>query len=342
MKSIRSALIVLSLLVLVFDAPAQVRKAGLNAAAFLKVGVGARNVGLGSASNSITEDVSQMFWNPAGVALRSEMMQATFSYNKWIADLNHNAFGVSYKAGDVGTVGIGAIIFGVKGIPAYRDIAPPALASQQIDQATSSTYDYQDLALQASFARSFSEQLALGLTVKYISESLDDQTKGAFAVDVGSINTIGSRSNIIYDWNISARLSNMGSGIKYYDVESPIPITFGVGTSFKPLKDKSAGELMIAVDAIKPQDSPQLFYVGGEYTFGGFISIRGGYKINYSGANDGGTSTRSSINQTIEGASFGGGVKVDVDGYTIHFDYAMTQMDILDAVHRVTLSVGMK
>jgi hypothetical protein len=94
MKALRFVLIVLSMLVLVLDGTAQVRKAGLNSAAFLKVGVGARNVGLGSASTSITEDVSQMFWNPAGTALRDEQMQATFSYNKWIADLNHNAFGI--------------------------------------------------------------------------------------------------------------------------------------------------------------------------------------------------------------------------------------------------------
>ena len=342
MKSLRSALIVLSLLVLVFDAPAQVRKAGLNAAAFLKVGVGARNVGLGSASNSITGDVGQMFWNPAGIALQTDQMQGTVSYNKWIADLNHNAFGISFKLGDVGTIGIGGIMFGVNDIPAYRDIAPAALVSQQIDNATSGTYNYQDLALQATFARNFSDQLALGATVKYISESLDDMTKSAFAVDVGSIYTIGSLGSMIHDWKISARLSNMGSGIKYYDVESPIPITFGVGTSFKVLKDEKAGDLLIALDAVKPQDSPQLFYVGGEYTFGGFLAVRGGYKLNYTGAQDDGTSARAAIKQSIEGLSIGGGVRVEMSGYLLRFDYAMTSMDILDAVHRVTLTVGVK
>ena len=55
---------------------------------------------------------------------------------------------------------------------------------------------------------------------------------------------IGSLSNIIHDWKISARLSNMGSGIKYYDVESPIPITFGVGTSFLALKDAKTKALV--------------------------------------------------------------------------------------------------
>jgi hypothetical protein len=342
MKSLRTALIVLTVLALVVDSPAQVRKAGLNAAAFLKVGVGARNVGLGSASSSITEDVGQVFWNPAGIALRTQSMQAAFSYNKWIADINHSAFGFSYKLEDIGTIGISGIMFGVSGIPAYRDIAPATFRELQVDQATSETYDYQDLALQATFAKQFSDQLSLGVTVKYISETLDDMTKGAFAVDLGSIYSLGSIGGFLKDWKISARLNNMGSGIKYYDVESPIPITFGVGTSFKVLKNEKAGDLLVAIDAVKPQDSPQLFYIGGEYTFANFLSVRGGYKLNYTGAEDDGTTTRKAIKQTIEGLSVGGGVSLEVEGYTLRFDYAMTSMDILDPVHRVSLSVGMK
>ena len=333
---------VLCLLALVLEGTAQVRKAGLNAAAFLKVGVGARNVGLGSASTSISEDVGQMFWNPAGIALNHEQVQATFSYNKWIADLNHNAFGVSFKVGDLGTIGVGAITFGVKGIPANRDIAPTALKSSQIDNATSETYDYQDVALQVTFARNFSDQLSLGATAKYVSESIDDQTQGAFAVDLGSVYSIGSIGSFVNEWKISARLSNMGSGIKYYDVESPIPIAFAVGTSFKPFKDEKMGELMIAVDAVKPQDSPQLFYLGGEYTFANLLSVRGGWKLNYSGAQDAGTSTRAPIKQSIEGLSIGGGLRLDVEGYNLRFDYTMTSMEILDAVHRFTLTVGMR
>jgi len=342
MKPIRFAIIVLSSLLLVLDATAQVRNAGVNSAAFLKIGVGARSVGLGSASNSITGDVGQVFWNPAGVALRDEQFQAAFSYNKWIADLSHNAAAVSYRMGDIGTIALGAIIFGKSGIPAYRDIAPPALQSQQIDHATSDTYDYRDMAVQATFARHFTDHLSLGATLKYISEKLDDQTKSAFAVDFGSIYDIGNLSDFAQDWKISARLSNLGTGIKYYDVESPIPITFAVGTSIKPLKSEEAGELMVAVDAVKPMDSPQLFYLGGEYTYADFISVRGGWKLNYTGASDDGTTTRASIKQSIEGLSLGGGIKVAMQDYVVRVDYAFTKMDLLDNVHRVSLRLGWK
>ena len=51
-------------------ADAQVRKAGLTGASFLKIGVGARAVALGSSYTTIRGDVNQMFWNPAGMSLR--------------------------------------------------------------------------------------------------------------------------------------------------------------------------------------------------------------------------------------------------------------------------------
>ncbi|MEK6570888.1 MAG: hypothetical protein AABZ61_05925, partial [Bacteroidota bacterium] len=96
----------------------QVRKAGLNAGVFLKIGVGARAVGLGSAVTTLGGDANQIFWNPAGTAMQDERFQAAFSYNKWIADLKHNAAAITYNMPDVGTIGIGFISFGVSDIPA--------------------------------------------------------------------------------------------------------------------------------------------------------------------------------------------------------------------------------
>ena len=99
---------------------------------------------------------------------------------------------------------------------------------------------------------------------------------------------------------------------------------------------------MLAVDAVKPQDGQQYYYTGIEYTLIDMISIRGGYKLNYSGANDGGNSQRAAINTTIEGFSAGASVGTDFQGYFIRADYAYTQMKILSSVHRVSLSVNFK
>lgn len=316
---------------------AQQRKAGLTGAAFLKVGVGARAVGMGSAVTAIPYDVNQMFWNPAGMALKDEQMQASFSYNKWIADISHNTAAVSYNMEGIGTIGVGVISFGLTGIAADRDIPlDPALKPFQVDQNTSSTYDYQDLAVQVSYARYVIDNLSLGATLKYISQSIDGQSATAFAVDFGSVYHIG-----VLDWTIAARFNNLGSDMKYYDIAFGLPLSFSIGSAITPYKDGD-NKLMLAADAVKPQDGPQYFYTGAEYSFMKMISVRGGWKLNYSGTDDGGTTSRAAINSTIEGLSAGASVMTTVSGYDLRLDYAYTQMDLISAAHRITLSVGMK
>jgi len=43
-------------------------KVGLSGGQFLKIGVGARGTGMAGAMSSITNDVTSIFWNPAGLA----------------------------------------------------------------------------------------------------------------------------------------------------------------------------------------------------------------------------------------------------------------------------------
>lgn len=329
------------LLTVVLSSPtviAQTRKAGINGAAFLKIGVGARQVGLGSATTSLSGDVTNMYWNPAGIALGEEhSLQASFTYNKWFADLTQNAVAVSYKLEGVGTIGVGVMTFGVSDIPSDRDVySDPLLQAQQIDQINDPTYDYMDLLAMVSFSRYVTDRLSLGASIKFIREAIDDQAATAVAFDLGSVYHIG-----VLNWSIGARITNLGSDLKFYDYASPIPLTFGIGTSFTPWSNES-NNFTVSIDAVKPQDGQQFYYAGGEYTFMHMISLRGGYKLNYSGTDDGGASFRPAINTTIEGFTLGAGFRLPVEEYDLRLDYAFTKMDLLDNVHRVTIQYGMK
>src|SRR3989337_163180 len=100
--------------------------------------------------------------------------------------------------------------FGVSDIPADRDVYPgnPSLQALQIDDQTSSTYDYMDLLVQLSYARQVTEQLSLGATVKLINESIDSRSASSVAFDFGSVYSIG-----VMDWKIGARINNLGGDI---------------------------------------------------------------------------------------------------------------------------------
>ncbi len=338
MKSFRILMVcLLAVLLVAQSGVAQERKAGLTGAAFLKVGVGARNVALGSAVTALPGDVNSMFYNPAGIALKEEKLQASFTYNKWIADIGHSAAAVSYNVEGIGTFGVGFITFGLSDIEALRDIpVDPNLTQWQVDFTPGSTYDYRDMAYQLTFSRYIMDRLALGVTIKGISQSIDGETATAWAVDFGSLYHIG-----IMDWTIAARFNNLGSDLLFYDIASPLPLQFSVGTALSPYKDEKMG-IMVGLDAVKPQDGPLYLYAGTEYSVMNVIALRAGYKFNYAGTDEVTTTGGSAINSTIEGISFGAGVHTTMSGYNVGFDYAYTHMDLLDAAHRFTLTVGMK
>jgi hypothetical protein len=323
---------------------AQTRKSGINSAAFLKVGVGARQAALGSAVTSMNEDATNMFWNPAGVALKDESAQAAFTYNNWIGGLSQEAVAASYNWTDVGTIGIGFQSFGISGITADRDngYLDPLLQSQVTDMNTTSTYDYQDLLLQATYSRYITDYLTLGVSVKYIHEKIDDVGAGTVGFDLGSVYNIG-----VLGWSIGARINNLGGDMKFYDYASPIPLTFSIGTSLAPV-DQGITRWMLALDIVKPQDGQQYYYAGTELGFNKTFFLRAGWKFNYSwfglsgSGIDDGTSLRAPVQTSLERGSFGAGVRVPFDTYVINVDYAYTVFSALQDVHRFTISFAMK
>jgi hypothetical protein len=323
---------------------AQARKAGINAAAFLKVGVGARQIGMGSAVTSLNGDVTNVFWNPAGVAMKDDKAQVSFTYNSWIGGLTQNALAAGYKLEGIGTIGIGVMTFGMSGIPADRDVYPgnAILQALQIDQSTSDTYDYMDLLAQVTYSTYVMDRLALGASVKLIHEKIDDMNASAIGFDLGSVYNIG-----LLDWNIGARINNLGSDIKFYDYPSPIPLTFSMGTSMTPIR-VGANAITFAIDAVKPQDGQQYYYTGMEYNYNNMIFLRGGWKLNYSYlgmAGDGidpGTSLRQGVQTSLEKGSLGAGVRVPMSDYMLSLDYSYTVFTTFSDVHRITLHVSMK
>ena len=322
-------------LVTINDAEAQ-RKAGRNGGAFLEVGVGAREVALGSAVTSLSNDVNQAFWNPAGTALLNEKWQAAFSYNSWIAELSGAAAAAGFKI-DAGTITISAQALGKSDIPANRQngFEDPILQALETDTETSATYDFSDVAIGITYSKYFFDRLALGTTAKLINESIDDQSSTTFAFDFGSVYHVG-----VAGWNIAARINNLGGDIEYFNEGNPLPVVFSIGSTIHPVNQENV-RLMLAVDATKAMDSQQALYGGAELAIYDLFFVRGGWKANYSGSNDGGTSNRPSIDTTVEGFSAGAGIQVGQAGGTgIAVDYAYTSMDLFDAVHRITLKVG--
>src|SRR5882672_5499886 len=76
---------------------------GTTSADILKVGVGARAIGMGEAYTAQADDVSSLYWNPAGLALMQER-QASFMYDQMYQGLSfQNAnVGIPLENGAIG------------------------------------------------------------------------------------------------------------------------------------------------------------------------------------------------------------------------------------------------
>src|SRR5262245_35550558 len=74
------------------------QRAGTSSGSFLKIGVGARAVGLGESYVAVANDPSTIYWNPAGLASlqRSELL---LSHVEWPAEIRyeHGAWAVPVR-----------------------------------------------------------------------------------------------------------------------------------------------------------------------------------------------------------------------------------------------------
>lgn len=312
-------------------------RAGYNGGAFLKIGVGAREVGLGSAVTSMANDANQIFWNPAGAALRGDQqLSVALSHNSWIAGLEYNSMALGYRIGNTGTITAGVQVFGISDIPANRQnqYADPILQDLVTDQMTTASYGYQDLALSVSYANYVIDRLTLGATAKFIRQGIDDQSASAVAFDFGSVYHVGHSG-----LQIAARLNNLGTSLQFYNQQNALPLTFSIGASVYPVNTEQM-RLMLAVDATKPQDADQLIFGGAEVSFFDLLFLRGGHKFNY-GQVGTGVAANGVVAETVEGFSLGGGLQYPVANVALAVDYAFTQMNLFSNTHQITLRIGM-
>ena len=86
-KIILSALLITGSIA-VINAADSPNKSGTAAAQFLKIGVGARAMGMGGAFVAATNDAYSLYWNPAALTKINKVTLAGV-YTNWFADIDH-------------------------------------------------------------------------------------------------------------------------------------------------------------------------------------------------------------------------------------------------------------
>jgi hypothetical protein len=289
--------------------------AGTNAFSFLKIGVGARSLGLGGAFVSVAEDASALYWNPAGIA-QLEDKQITLSYVNYLLDIHSGFVGFVLPRSDGIRLGAAVDYF------SYGEFQKTTVEDPTGSQL--GTFGAMDIAISFTAAYPMPSGLLLGGTAKIIYSKIEDYASDAYALDLGGLYLLADGRT-----RLGASIQNLGFQRSGYasDHRDGLAAVFRAGASHR-----LAGlPLLLSVDMYKPMDHHFNVNVGGELQPAETFFLRLGWSS--LGLDQQVGTDRDDL------AGFSGGVGVKWQQYGL--DYAYSSMAELGDVHRATLNVDL-
>lgn len=323
-RIITISLIIFSL----FDVKAQLfpvlggQRAGISTAQFLKIGVGSRAASMAEAFVAVANDVSALYWNPAGLSQFTDN-QIMISHNIWLVDINHDFLGGVYHLDNDNTFGISLTSITMDKMKVTTEFSP---------FGTGEYFGFSDIAFSISYSRKMTDQFSFGGSIRYIEETLDKLKMRGVMIDLGTYYWTGlgtSRfavtvSNFGNDLAPDGEVVLVGSRTKSDWQSFSPPTIFRIGFAFEPFEDE-LNQITMSIQLNHPNDNSENFAIGAEYSYNKMFFARGGYKFNVDEQN----------------YSFGAGVKLPLNIATVSVDYAFSNFTRLGSSHRFSLILGL-
>lgn len=335
---------------------------GTTSGEFLLLGASARGAALGNAFQAIANDVSALYYNPAGIALIENpgVLISTYSY---VANTTYSWGGMAFPfSGGARAVGLHLGTFGFKDQPEY---------TVELPDGTGGYYSVSESYLGLTYAENFSDRFSAGITAKGVFDQLGEVSGSAFAVDFGTnfhsaLNNHPIKFSFVIQ-NLGTNLSYSGDALNvgvprdpppgeqpvpnnpqpgsYRSKAFSLPTTFTVAVAYDIIAKENTRWTLLA-DFNQPNNTGAGYVFGTEFAFpqmGGSNfngAVRGSYS--YAAANSGQDVTGSQLNeeQSYQGTAIGGGLSYTTESFNLGFDYAWKYMGILGSTNFFTFSIG--
>ncbi|HJL63218.1 MAG TPA: PorV/PorQ family protein [Candidatus Marinimicrobia bacterium] len=327
-----------------------IHRYGTTTTNFLEIGIGSASGGMGEAYVAVANDLSAIYWNPAGLSsLKGVGVQ--FMLQPWVVDIN-----TIFAAGAVNVPRIGTFALSLTQI-GYGQMDVTTLTYQE---GTGEQYTANELALTFSFSRRLVPWFSFGTNAKLVQSNIWHASANAFALDLGVlVNThffsvTGEKEDGMM---IGMSISNYGTRMKYdgIDLYQPIdiseyeegnygdvagqfrtqewelPLLFRIGVAVKPIVSNFA-TLTLAADALHPNNNTESINIGFAFKFkfpgNGAVIFRGGQKALF-------------MDKPQFGLTWGLGLEWNfLNNRKIVVDYAYKTMGILGNVHATTIGLN--
>lgn len=315
-----------------------ITKRGTTAAQFLKIGVDARGTGMGNAFTAMRGDLSNIFWNPAGLAY-AEGVQIMVVNSPWLAGTDFNFLAFAFNARGVGVFG-----FSLTSLTIPEDI----VRTVEDPEGTGERFDASDLAVTLSFSRRLTDKFSIGANLKFIQQKIWHSSAQAMAGDLGAL-FVTPFNNI----RIGASISNFGNNLKMdgrdmiisvdpdqqnegnvefvnalYETDYfPLPLLFRVGISGE-LIQKDKLRLTFGLDALHPNDNTESVNAGLEIAYSETFFLRTGYATLFRDA-------------TEQGLTLGAGIyyRLGSSNTKIKIDYSYADFGRFNFIQRLTIGL---
>ncbi len=313
-------------------------KVGTTSAQFLKIGAGARAVGMGGAYSAMTHDIYSVYWNPAGLSTSSNTTEVTFNHANWLADVKYDFAAASFNMGDMGTIAA-----------SFTSLGTPEQEVTTLDNPDGDgrMWNATAVAFGLTYSKMLTDRFSVGVNAKFISETIWNSSSSGFALDIGTL-----YRTPFNDLTISAAIFNFGSDLSLdgrdiqfntdpdndtktgpnnipsnYDTDAfPIPLMFRFGLAMDVLKTRYI-RLSGALDAVHPNDNSEYLNLGSEFAYDEMFMVRVGYR-------------QLNMDNSEGGLSYGGGIKYKIsDNFGVFINYAYADYGRLNYVHFFDISL---
>lgn len=319
------AILFLFLCVAAFAAEGDV---GTTAYPFLKIGVGAKALGMGGAFVGLADDESAAHYNPAGIiGFRQKAVSA--SYMNYVADIQSGYLSLvlptrgaeeQMRSGEFDEIEITDASRALALSINYLNYG--SFDRTDADGVVDGDFGGSDIAVGLTYAKRLGDRVTLAGTGKFIYQKIDEFSSDALAADLGLIYRFkdGRTTFGVAATNLGFQLSGLSTENK-----DPLPIIARAGLShrLRELPVTASGEVSY------PTDNKLFGSIGLEFSKADFpLALRAGYSTfgeNYKTGGD---------KDNTAGFAFGAGFAL---GH-VAIDYAFVPYADLGSLHRVSLA----